>query len=162
MPDPWVADASPLILLAKVEQIGLLGPSILVPRAVLDEVLAGPPEDPARALALAGAFDSCPSVSVPDPIREWGLGAGESEVLALALQRATTAVLDDAQGRRCARALGVPAIGTLGLVVRAARAGQVPRAAPVLRDLRAAGLWLDDGLVTDVLRRALGEDWTPG
>lgn len=95
-------------------------------------------------------------------IQEWGLGAGESAVLALAAGRpGATAVLDDTLGRRCARAIGVPVIGTMGLVVRAARTGTVAAASPILRDLRAAGLWLDDALVADVLRRALNEEWRP-
>ena len=101
-------------------------------------------------------------MTVPAIIQEWGLGAGESAVLALAMDRQdAVAVLDDTQGRRCARAVGIPVIGTIGLVVRAARAGLLPAASPVLRDLRAAGLWLDDALIAEVLRRALNEDWRP-
>ena len=163
MADPVrIPDASPLIVLAKVGRIDLLGPAVVVPRAVADEVLAGPEDDPARALVEAGRFDLRPDVAVPTIIQEWGLGAGESAVLTLAAEwPGATAVLDDTQGRRCARAVGVPVIGTLGLVVRAARTGSVTAASPILHDLRSAGLWLDDQLVADVLKRALNEQWRP-
>lgn len=156
-----IPDASPLIVLARVGRVDVLGP-VVVPRAVADEVLAGPEGDPARMFVERGRFDPCPDVIVPTSVQEWGLGAGESAVLALALETpGAVALLDDTQGRRCARAVGVPVIGTLGLVVRAARAGRLSGATPVLRDLRAAGLWLDDGLIADVLRRVLDEDWRP-
>jgi predicted nucleic acid-binding protein len=157
-----VADASPLILLAKVGRLDLLGEQVVVPRAVANELLAGPVGDPARAQINGGRFAPFPDVHVPDRIQEWGLGQGESAVLALAAERpGAVAVVDDAQGRRCARAVGVQVVGTLGLVAGAVRSGHLPAASPLLRDLRSAGLWLDDALVTEVLHRILGEDWHP-
>lgn len=100
-----IPDASPLIALAKVARLELLGADVLLPRAVADEVLAGPVGDPARLLVESGRFGAYPDVAVPIAVQEWGLGAGESAVLALAMERSgVVAVLDDAQGRRCARA----------------------------------------------------------
>ena len=140
----------------------LLGETVVVPRAVVVEVLAGPADDPVRKLAEAGRFRVQEPIPVPDAVLEWGLGAGESAVLAVARsERSAEAVLDDAQARRCARALAVGVVGTLGLVIRAARLGIVDAAAPIVRDLRAAGLRVDDALVAEVLRRAVGESWEP-
>jgi hypothetical protein len=52
-----------------------------------------------------------PVSSMPSLVLEWGLGAGEAEVIAVVLEgRGRTAVLDDAQGRKCARALCLPLI----------------------------------------------------
>lgn len=159
---PRVVDASPLIVLARIGRLDLLGAAVTLPAAVVSEVLAGREDDPARRAIEAGLFPAGVPVDVPDVIMEWGLGAGESAVLALTRSApGSEAVLDDAQGRRCARALGIPVIGTLGLVVRAARHGVIPAAAPVVRELRAAALRLDDDLVAEVLRRALGEEWVP-
>lgn len=56
-----IPDASPLIVLAKVGRVDLLGPVVVVPRAVADEVLARPEEDPARRSSRAVA-------SIPAPI----------------------------------------------------------------------------------------------
>jgi predicted nucleic acid-binding protein len=161
VPDaPRVVDASPLIVLARIGRLELLGTAIVLPAAVVAEVLVGPEDDAARRAIESGRFPPGEFVEVPSVIVEWGLGAGESAVLALTRSRpGSEAVLDDGQGRRCARALGIPVIGTLGLVVRAARQGVIPTAAPVVGELRAAGLRLDDHLVADVLRRALGEEW---
>ena len=59
MSNSWVVNASPLILLAKVGQIGLLpklAESLVVPSSVAQEIRQGPAYDPAKAwLAGAGA-----------------------------------------------------------------------------------------------------------
>ena len=47
----WVINASPLIVLANIGQIGLLttlADEIVIPDAVVREINAGPPNDPAR------------------------------------------------------------------------------------------------------------------
>ena len=89
-----------------------------------------------------------------------GLGRGETAVLSSALaHRQWTAVLDDAEARRCARSLGITVVGTLGLVLRAARTKRIPAAAPVVRALRDAGLYLTDAVVARALAEVLGEPW---
>jgi predicted nucleic acid-binding protein len=80
-------------------------------------------------------------------------------VLALARERVpATAILDDAVARACAKAFGVPILGTLGVVLRAKKRGLVPQAADVLRAMRAAGLHLDDRVIRLALGR-IGETW---
>jgi predicted nucleic acid-binding protein len=83
-------------------------------------------------------------------------------VLALALERTgCTVVLDDEAARRCARTLDLPVLGTLGLVLRAKRAGLIPSSVTVLEALRSAGFRLDNKTIRDALRRVTGEHW-PG
>jgi predicted nucleic acid-binding protein len=120
---PLVVNASPLIVLAKVGHLSLLealATDVFVPEPVAIEVLAGEPGDPART-ALATGFGSRLAITeIPATVIEWSLGAGESSVIAACLARpGSTAVLDDAEARACARTLSVPMIGTLGIVVRA-------------------------------------------
>lgn len=165
MADAWIVNASPVIVLAKAGHLDLLdepGVEVLVPEAVALEILAGPTDDSARR-ALDGGWGTRLAVAtVPSNVLEWGLGAGESAVIAAAVERPRAlAVIDDAQARSCAAALAVPVIGTLGLVLRAARRGRIPAATPAIRDLRAAGLFLDDALIREALDRALGERWEP-
>ena len=93
----------------------------------------------------------------------WSLGAGESEVLSIALEQAGwTAVVDDATARSCARSLGIPVIGTLGVVLRAKRQGLVGSAAKIIQELRHVGLYIDDQFVQTVLKQVVGEDWQSG
>lgn len=163
MGDVWIADASPLIALARIEQLELLDAlsnTVLIPSAVREEVLAGPAEDLARQKLQQGWGQPAHAVGVPDRVIEWGLGPGESEVIALGLERpGATLVLDDAEARSCARTLGLRLIGTVAVVLRAQQAGIVPSAAAVFRHLRDGGFHLSDELVEKVLE-TVGETWS--
>jgi predicted nucleic acid-binding protein len=163
--EAFVVNASPVITLAKASHLTLLtalAETILVPAAVVGEVLAGPASDPARR-ALEGEWGTrVPISSIPSIVLEWGLGAGEAEVIAVVLEGSgRTAVLDDEQGRKCARALRLPVIGTLGVVLRAKRLGRITSAAEVLRELQAVGLHLDQQTIAVALRHVAGEEWRP-
>jgi predicted nucleic acid-binding protein len=160
--DLWVLNASPIITLAKVDQLPLverLASRVLVPDAVAAEILAGPATDPARDVMEKGWGTRVSATSITPLLLAWGLGAGETAVLAVALDRQPcTAALDDASARMCARSLGVPLIGTLGIVVRAKERGLIPSAADIMRTLRASGLRLDDETIRAALR-GVGEGW---
>lgn len=164
MAETWVVNASPLILLAKVGQLALiekLSPGFIIPTAVVSEILAGPDDDPARKhLKADWGRRITPSV-ISNSIIEWGLGAGESSVLAVALEMAPAiAVLDDAAARAAAASLGIGVIGSIGVIVRAKQAGLLSQVKPVLSDLQQAGLFLDSTLIEKALNLA-GEADTP-
>jgi predicted nucleic acid-binding protein len=158
----WVLNASPIIVLAKIGYLDLLtelASEVLVPPAVVSEVRAGAASDPARRALEGGWGKQVPAGNTPEIVQEWSLGAGESEVLALALQtKGWTAILDDAEGRMCARALEVPVMGTLGVVLRAKRRGLLESASEVVAAMRDAGLRLDD-LTVKLALNHVGEEW---
>jgi len=156
----WVVNASPIITLAKAGYLHLFDQlaSVLIPEAVVHEVEAGPDTDPARKALEDGWGARSSPREIPGAVLEWGLGAGESAVLALALESGRTAVLDDAAARRCARSLGVPTLGTLGVVLRARQAGLIPSASHVAAALLETGLRLDDEILREALER-IGERW---
>jgi hypothetical protein len=158
-----VVNASPVITLAKAGYLSLLtalADEILLPAAVVAELLAAPASDPARQAIEQGWGNRLSLANVPAIVLEWGLGAGEAAVIAAALEsQGYTAVLDGAQGRKCARALGVPVIGTLGVVLRAKKMGRVASATSILRDLRDAGLYLDAATIAAALEQSVGEQW---
>ncbi|AGA92431.1 putative nucleic acid-binding protein, contains PIN domain (plasmid) [Thioflavicoccus mobilis 8321] len=162
MPDCRVVNASPLITLAKVGQLGLLeepGFALIIPDPVAREVLRWPAEDPARK-ALSAGWGGTPVPVAPDvDIMEWGLGPGESGVLTLARSRQCVAVIDDGAARAAAVALGVRLTGTLGLVLRAARLGRIASAAEILEQLIDVGLRLNNDVVRDALAQVTGESW---
>jgi predicted nucleic acid-binding protein len=156
-----VVNASPVIVLAKAGRLHLISDScreLLVPEAVAAEILAGPPSDPARQAVQRGWGQTVACPPPPPRLLEWGLGTGETAVLALAVARKAVAVLDDAAARTCAKALGMEVIGTLGIVLRAKRRAIIPSAADALKALRTAGLYLDDDLARAILK-GVGEGW---
>ncbi|MBI2477637.1 MAG: DUF3368 domain-containing protein [Planctomycetia bacterium] len=162
MSEVWIANASPVIVLAKagcVDLLEQLSAELVIPQAVVEEILRGPISDPARQLVESGWGVVVSPTTVPVELLEWGLGLGETAVLALAQERTlATAILDDAAARTCAKAIGIPVIGTLGVILRAKRRGHVESAAEVIRAVRDAGLHLDDEVIRSALGR-VGETW---
>ncbi|MFN0084238.1 MAG: DUF3368 domain-containing protein [Blastocatellia bacterium] len=158
--DQVVVDSSPLITLCKSDEekiLPMLFGNIVVPLAVCDEILAGGERDPAaQKLQTLLWVHREESIFVPPIIQAWDVGGGEAEVLAFALSSGYLAILDDAAARRCARALRIPHIGTIGLFVLAKRRGLIIEVMPHIEKLRRAGLWVADSLVED-LRQKLEE-----
>jgi predicted nucleic acid-binding protein len=156
-----VADASPLILLAKAGKLELLRglcTEVVVPEPVVRELDEGAPRDnAAQQVRSHGWMQLQAAPETPKVLHAWDLGAGETSVLAWALVNpGFTAAVDDREARRCAACFAVPCIGTLGLVLAARQLALVPAARPVLEALLEAGLYIDDATVRRELDR-LGE-----
>ena len=85
-----------------------------------------------------------------------GLGAGEAEAIALALEipDLETVILDDGRARRRGTALGLPVTGTAGVLIAAKQRGVIPSLRGALDAVRGAGLYLSDAAYADAL--ALG------
>jgi predicted nucleic acid-binding protein len=80
------------------------------------------------------------------------LDVGEAAAIALARrEQADLVLIDERRGRLTAQRLGMVVQGTLGVLVRAKRAGSIEQVAPLLRSLVDAGFWISD----DVIRRVL-------
>ncbi len=155
--NPWVVNASPLILLGKTRHLDLLAAladTVVIPQAVAREVGAKP--DGAAILAELSAnpaYHVAAFDPAPPEVLAWDLGAGETQVITHALcHGADRVVLDDLDARRCAKAMGLRIIGTLGVVGRAKSMGRTAQAAPVIEHLRRTGLYVSDALMQHLLR----------
>jgi predicted nucleic acid-binding protein len=152
-----VADASPLIALERIEQLGLL-------QALFEEVVIPP----------AVAREVTARLTLPVWIRERGLqqpiarevlraslGTGESEAISLALEiRADRLIIDERAGRRVAEALGLRVAGLLGVLVVSKQRGLIPAVRPNIDALLRSGFRADPDLVGRILKRA-GESDKP-
>lgn len=154
----FVVNASPLILLARVQRLDLLtsvASSVLVPEAVLSEVDAGDDRD-GTGTAVRGfaSLQVVPDLELPRSVRLWDLGVGESQVLARVLETpGSEAILDDRTARRCGESLGIPVLGTVGLVLTCRHLGLIAEARPLLEALRVAGLRLKPSLMEMALAK---------
>ncbi len=158
-----VSDAGPLIHLAAIGRMDLvvkLTPTITIPEAEWREVVVT-----GSGLPGSSEVESADWIQVVTPNRldlvssleAGGLDRGESEAIAVAVEReADLLLIDERQGRSTAAAMGLTVVGTIGIVVAARERGDIAAVAPMLAELRASGLWLSDVLVERVLR-ALGE-----
>lgn len=163
MNDLWVVNASPLIVFGKIGQLDLLkqlSKDIVVPRAVADEIKAGPENDAARAAIAAGMFRLVEAQEPTPELAAWDLGSGETSVLSYALENPVwTTILDDGAARKCAISFGIRVKGSLAIVILAKKRGLIPLAKQTLRTMQEVGLRLDENTIRKVLKETLGEDW---
>jgi len=159
----WIFDASPLILLGKIDQLHLietLSPEFRVPKPVAEEILQGPPNDAAiKWLTAESNYNHIVDTpKAPDFLAQWDLGSGEAAVLSLGLSENDAAVvLDDLAARKFATTFQLPLLGTLGLLIRAKQQGSVHQLAPLISHLDAVGANLSQAVMTHALKLA-GED----
>ncbi|MBF0177686.1 MAG: DUF3368 domain-containing protein [Magnetococcales bacterium] len=163
MLEPIVINASPLIFLARSQNIHLLQQlhrPVLIPQPVAQEIQARGQYDPTtRALAETEWLEVVPAPTIPNEILSWDLGKGESSVLAMAWSKPDSmAMIDDLTGRRCAQALNIRLIGTLGLVLLAKQKGAITHARTTLRTMREQGMYLSD-VVIDAALKLVDESW---
>ena len=164
-----IADAGPLIALARVDQLPLLPAlfgEIVVTEAVATELLAGVFTETAR---LKAAFSASwckqqPTVAAlaarsANLASTHLIGAGESSAMALAQhynEHATPALvlLDDARGRRAAQRLHIAIIGTAGVLPLGKEAQLVRAVAPLLESLKRSGYFFSERLIKAALAQA--------
>ena len=151
-----VVNTSPLIFLGGagyLEFLRIPGLPVTVPAAVLRELEAGSHTD--ELIDLVQRQEWITVAESPEPqvvLRLWDLGSGEEAVLADAMANpGSEIVVDDLQARRCARSLGVPVRGTLGLVLLARKRGVIPAARPVLEKMRSKGMYLSNAVLENAL-----------
>jgi hypothetical protein len=154
-----IADASPLIILTRAGYLdclaGLFG-SVKVPQAVYEEICAGPPGDSLQFQLSGRSWIEV--VRLPQPLIPLAcqrLGRGETEVIEFArLNPGAVALLDDWAARRVAAGLGIPVVGTLGVVTAHLSRGKTFSFDEAVARLREAGLYVDVELV-EAVRRSL-------
>ena len=127
---------------------------------VADEIArCGDPSDPA-ALWLNGPESSSFIAGAPSAtgfVAAWDLGAGESSVISLAETiPESTVVLDDLAARRCAEALHLKLVGTLGLLLMAKRRGVSASRGDSMDAIVDAGLFISPKPLASI-RKLAGE-----
>lgn len=157
---PIVADASPLILLARAGLLDLLrhlyGEAWVPPR-VSGEAFGDHPTRPgAIAIAQSGGWlrEVAPVDQDLVALLRTEVHAGEAEAIALAMEHRLLLLIDDHKGRRSARARHVDVIGSAGILSVAKASGLLTAIRPALDRLMDEGLWLSSSLYRQVLTDA--------
>jgi predicted nucleic acid-binding protein len=140
----WVVNASPLIILAKVDQILLLKDlceEMTIPSGVKEEIDEGPENDPARIwLKSDGEKWVRGSGPINPVISAWDLGQGETEVLNWAYEHpGYEAILDDKAAKNCASSVHIKVHGTIGIILLAKQEGIIEKVSPILNRLPKVG-----------------------
>ncbi len=156
----WVADAGPLIFLAKLGRLELLRDTqtaILIPNAVMMEIRAKGDEACQFIEQAASDWLEVREVQNREAVSLLlaDLDLGEAEVIALASDiEAEKVLLDDLDGRRFARAVGLSVVGTVGVLLAARLEGNLPSLKGELERLQTAGFWINETLLEEALKAA--------
>ena len=153
-----VSDTSPILNLARIRHLDLL-PSlyaqVLIPPAVHRELMRSQDEtrDFVDRALLYWLLPTHPNDKGLVAELRRTLDAGESEAIALALERkATLLLIDERLGRSVAKTFGVPITGLVGVLVEAKHRGLIEKVKPVHDDLRSkARFWMTEELYNEVL-----------
>jgi predicted nucleic acid-binding protein len=149
---PIVCDTTILLYLGRIGQIDVL-PALFDPVWVPETV--GLELDMGRLLRrdtvdpkhLPWATLVPVSQVMMDTLPPNRLGPGEQAVIAYAFAHSgSVAGLDDLQARQVAEALGLTVAGTLGVLLRAKRAGLIPAVRPLVNAVVAEGFHLSPEL----------------
>jgi predicted nucleic acid-binding protein len=125
-----VSDTSPinyLILIRQIDVLAALFERIIIPRAVVSELLAAKAPAPVKDWVLQPpAWFVAQDISVPTASSLNRLGAGEAEAITLALESgAGLLLIDEREGREAATQRGLKVTGTLGILDLAEKQGLV-------------------------------------
>jgi predicted nucleic acid-binding protein len=151
---PAVSNSSPLIVLAAIGRLELLprlyGQVVVPPTVWQEVVVAGSGRAGATVLPRLTwqRREPVPSdVASPRSLASLDQGEAEAIRLVLTFPRSVPILLDDLPARRAAERLGLSVAGTVGVLLLAKRTGRIPAVGSLLREARAAGLFLSDAAV---------------
>ena len=154
-----IADASPLIALARVNGLGWLQQlfrHVVVTQVVLDEVLTGryPDTEAPIRQALAAGWLKVSGVAATDPVLP-DLDEGEAASIRLALSSGEPVLLliDERAGRAVAQELGLSVAGTAAVIGLARQRGLIASARDVFAALHASDFRIAPAVIQAVLDR---------
>jgi predicted nucleic acid-binding protein len=154
-----IADASPLIALARVNGLGWLEQlfaEVLVTEVVLAEVLTGRhpvTEEPIQQAIAAGWLRAASEVSSEPALPELDEGEASSIRLALASGPQVLLLIDERAGRAVARELGLALAGTAAVIGLARESKLIPSARAVFAALHASDFRIAPEVIQAVLDR---------
>jgi predicted nucleic acid-binding protein len=159
-----VADAGPLIGLARIDRLAILNrlySTLVVPDAVLAELCVDADRPGSRTLSAALAAGEIEPRALaagcePELARLCqSLDVGESCAILLAEQtHCRLLLIDERRGQEVAMRRGLAVVDLAGVLLAAKRSGLVGAVAPLLAALSRQGYRLSDMLVAEVLRLA--------
>jgi len=154
-----VADASPLIALAKLNQMDLvlqLFSAIHLPKTVYLEVTQNQFRSDAQVLKSFLDENAEIHSDLDNPFvlqTSRMLDAGETQALALAKELGCGVLMDEMRGRKVAMSHGISVIGLLGMLIQAKKQGAINSVAPLIQQLQVFDYRLSDALIHEVLKR---------
>lgn len=150
MPEIAIVDASALIALEKINLLDIickLYDQIILPESVINEY-GNPPIDCYSTKKVENALLKLLESDL-------NLGKGESEVIALGRETGIRIMIDDLKAWKVAATLELSVTGTIGIVLKAEKAGLINSAHAKARELKDNGFYVSDQLLDDISKRTI-------
>jgi uncharacterized protein len=159
-----VADASPLIAFARINQLPILHKtlgSIIIPESVAKECTQEHSRPGARVIHEAIQHKTITVHADPATNQfiqlKTSLGQGESAAIALALELNSLLMIDERLARSAAKQLHIKIIGTAGTLLLAKQKNLIPKILPLIHQLKESGYFLSNSLIQEIAKLALEE-----
>lgn len=147
-----ISNTSPLILLDKAEHLWILGnlfKKVIISLSVNKEWLRPVGYVMPEWMIVSPLLEKAKSIA-KKLYKE--LDKGEAEAIALFKTiKADWLLIDDLKGRRYAKSLGLPVVGTAGLLIAAKQRGIIQQIKPIFDVLKKHRYYLSD----DILKKAI-------
>jgi len=155
-----VADTTPIISLAKINQLKLLDSlygDIILPEAVYNELIANPLMSSEAEMIKKCTFLKFKKVENEVAVKilqkQLNLGIGESEAIILAdTLKADLLLMDEKKARGIAKNMGIRLTGTLGILVEAKRKNSIIKLKPYLDELIKYNIRISETLYKEILK----------
>ena len=157
-----IVNSTPIIVLCNIGLLDILKAlyaEICIPEAVYREVTE---KDDSACQVLKTALNWIHVEKIANQsdkkMYKAKLHDGEVEVMILAQEgvRADLVILDDNAAKKTAKYLGLTVTGTLGILLKAKKAGIIPVIAPVLEEIKKNGFYIS-GTVERIVLDEAGE-----
>ncbi|MBP9882178.1 MAG: DUF3368 domain-containing protein [Chitinophagales bacterium] len=149
MPKSIISDTSVLIVLERIGELNLLR-EVFGKVYITDEIKSEYRQAVPEWIIIV-------SVKNKSKIAELNnlMDLGEASAIALALELDDSyLIVDDIQARIIVKKLGIPFIGTAGVLLSAKKKGLIKIVKPYLQKLRSVGFRLSDTVIEDILEQS--------
>jgi len=153
-----VSNSSPIIHLAKIGRLDLLQllfDIIMIPRAVYMECVVQGGNRPEVELIKNAKWIRVIEVEDTNLVKllKAQIDEGESETIALALERgADVVLLDDYEAREKGKLFGLQVTGTVGILLKARKEGLIKNLKKEINKLQLSGFWLRKKFIKEILK----------
>ena len=159
MPESVIVNTSPIFYLYRLRLLEILEKLydiIIVPQAVIDELQRGKEQGEDVPNIQDYHWIQIQQAKAPDYLKLiTDLGSGETEVLALALEKPDSLmIIDERLARRIAKLQGLKFTGTIGVLLKAKKRGYITSISPLLEQRLELGFRISNRLKKDILKLA--------
>lgn len=154
-----IVNSTPLIVLCKIGRLDILQRlygGIVIPQAVYYEVTAKEDSVCRQISEEDWIHVECISDQSDKKMYKAKLHDGEVEVMILAQETpgADLVIIDDNAAKKTAKYLGLTVTGTMGVLLKAKKAGVIEKVAPVIAEMKQRGFYISRKLEQMVLEQA--------